>query len=359
MPGAPLNLDLPVAGDAWATWKSKIEAAFADIEADLEAPVLFSEISAASTLNCNNQAISNLKYLQFYLGNSTAIPARGVGFKDGEFYITDAAGNSIQVTNGGVLNYAATGGFVGEYVSAGAQASFVNATDLYEFKNEAGAAYADIRLDDLYVSNSTTAYCQIGFGGSSNISLLLPTALPAGAALMTVDNTGQISASATVAVASTFSADITLSGTAELNHPDWETTIPAGDLVVSANVTLDYDDVGLGEYSYTGNATIRCAIPHELAVKGDRLKSVAVKCDKGDTGTLTVNVYKRNFRQASVPATYATANSSSSGTDQTVTATAGAPSALATGESFVFNIVITGSAALNTIYSVQFTFDHP
>lgn len=350
MPGAPLNLDLPVAGDAWATWKSKIEAAFADIEADLEAPVLFSEISATSTLNCNNQAISNLKYLQFYLGNSTAIPVRGIGFKDGEFYITDAAGNSIQVTNGGVLNYAATGGFVGEYVSAGAQASFVNATDLYEFKNEAGAAYADIRLDDLFVSNSTTAYCQIGFGGSSNISLLLPTALPGSTGFMFVDNVGQISGSATVSFAPTFSSNVTLSGSRIL-HGDRTTGMCASALLSSdrAAAGLAFVQDAVQE---TNDVDLWFSVPVQT---NQRLKSVKVFCNKGNTDSMWATLYRGDGTSAAKTTVATSAVNTSSG-NTSLTATIGAPAARTAGQFYSLNVVCT-TASTNVFYEIEWVYD--
>lgn len=354
MPGAPLDLDLPIAGDSWPTWKSKIEAAFAAIEADLEPAVLFSELSATSNLNYGNYAATNVKYVQFYLGNSTNIPARGLGFKDGELWVTDAAGNQIQFTNAGALNVAAAGGFTGEYISAGAQASFVNATDLYEFKNEAGAAYADIRCDDLFLSNASTAYFQIGFAGSSNISVLMPTALPAGAALLSVDNTGQISASATLAVGFTINnADITLTGTADVLHPDRTRTEPAQALYYSNTSSVGSpSSLRDGGHSVTGAWEAHYHIPG-LRV-GERLKSVALRLNRADATATTLEIYSvTNGVRTSISAVASTTTTG----DVTLTATVTTPATNATGTWYYAQMNYNG-AGLNFTRDVRWTVDN-
>src|SRR5688500_20184457 len=104
MPGSDLNITLPVVGtDSWSTWADRVTTALTTIINDIEAQIVTSEILENADHDFNGFALTDARWLTFRSGNSTDIPTYGAGFKNGDFYVCDSAGNQIQVSSGGGL----------------------------------------------------------------------------------------------------------------------------------------------------------------------------------------------------------------------------------------------------------------
>lgn len=349
MPGVSLNITLPVVGtDTWPEWAESINDALETIIADIEPLVTSSEISVTSHLDLNGFICDDAKYFRCRAGNEATIGANAIGVKDGEWYVGDGAGRSIQVTSNGALNIAAAAGFTGDYTSAGAQAEYTDATTLYEFLDGAGN-YADIRADDVIVSNGANAVT-ITYGTAANYTLTLP-AVPAAVALLTMDNVGTLSTSATIATAITTTANITLSGAADIKHPDRTYTLLAAPHNFN-NVTAAPTETSSGRLSATGAWTAYFSVPCLKA--GDRFKSVVVSLDKGDANITTVGVHKVLTSSAAAPAAAASNTNVTSGiTTCTVTST----QTIAAGESIVISVAFGAAAVNNRVHNLQIALD--
>lgn len=353
MPGAPLDLTIPDVTDTWPTWSSKVEECLRDIEADLEPPVLFSELSANANFDLSNFASTNARYYSCYPGNSTTIPTNGIGVKNGEWYATDGAGNEIQVTSNGTLNFAATGGFTGDYVSAGAQARYTNATTLYEFLDGTGAL-ADGSFDDIRVSNGAN-YALLQYGGSVNTNFILPPTVAAGVSVLTVDASGNVAHNATIGVGFTINnANVTLTGTADIKHPDHTQTL-AGVAHGRTAVINDWTTATSGgRLRRTGSITSELYPQGAMNRVGSRLKSVVISMNKSD-GTVTTFTLHKVSNTGAIGAAIGTNTTTALGNSE-LTVTVGVPSALVAGEHWCLQVVYVG-AGDHTIFNVRWLWD--
>jgi hypothetical protein len=346
MPGSPLNLDLPTLSDLWPTWSEKALDAFEAIEADLEAPVMFSEMSADDDLDANNFGIESLSHLTFYAGNSADIPVNGIGFKDGDLWVTDGAGNQIQLITGGAINIANAGGIGGDYVSSGALVSFDNGSDTYQFYDNTGTAFADVQAAAFVLEGVSNGQLSLTWAGDTDYSIVFPDQAPAGPALLSIDSAGVMSTTAPITQGVEFSnTNITLSGTARIKHPNttfWVapdflnrsggSAVTGGAVVVASGVTAVF------------------SLP---AVEvGKRLKAVSIRVNKGTAALSTVSVTSYTD---GISTTVATDTTSTSGT-QTVTATLGAPVAAPAHTTYGVQISFPVGAS-NTIYAIGIVVD--
>lgn len=356
MPGVPLNITIPEVGvTSWPTWAQNVQDAFETIVADLEPAITTAEINENADHDFNGYAIDDVRTISFRAGNTTDIPTPGIGFDDGEFVVRDESGNAIQFTANGAINVTGFGGIAGDYVSAGAAVDYTDASTLYEFFDGTGA-YADIRADDVLISNGANEVT-ITYGGSTDYTLTLPSAVPAAVALVTMSTAGALSTSGTIATGFTVSnANITLSGTSEIKHPDIVESYPAA-FTNYHNTTVGTvttrTDGGLSVASAAWTAYFR--IPP--ARTGDRFKSVTFRISKGGAGgadTTTLSLYKVPST-GTLPAAFASQTNTTLGaTSVTVTSS----STLAAGEYIVAGISFSATGT-NVVYSQQPTWDRP
>lgn len=61
---------------------------------------------------------------------------------NGDLWYNNATGQPVQITSGGGLNFSGTGGFGGDYVSAGAQANYDDTNKVYDFYQSGGSDLA-------------------------------------------------------------------------------------------------------------------------------------------------------------------------------------------------------------------------
>jgi len=353
MPGTDLNITLPVVGtDSWPVWADRVTTALTTIINDVEAQVVTSEILENADHDFNGFALTDAKWITFRTGNTTSLPTYGLGFKNGDLWACDSAGNQVQITSAGVL--AGVGnGFRGD----SAYAKYTASSSLYEFLDSSNA-YDSVKADDFLVANGSTATASIGFGGTVDTTFTLPSTAAAGVSILSISAAGQVAHNGTISVGFTVNnADITLTGTSEIVYPDTHSTVRAAHALYRETGGPGASVTGLGDLSVTGAWTPWFSADANVCQVGNRLKSVTVTCDKGDASTTTVTVYKPARRQGSVPASIASATDSTSGTDRQITATVGSPAAFVAGESIVLSVAF--ASATNRIDSIKFTWDHP
>ena len=351
MPGSDLNITLPVVGtDSWPVWADRVTTALTTIINDIEAQIVTSEILENADHDFNGFALTDARWVTFRQGNTSSIPTYGIGFKNGDFWACDSAGNQVQITSAGVL--AGVGnGFRGDT----AYAKYTAASSLYEFL-DSSATYDDVKANDFIVANGSTASATIGFGGSVNTSFTLPATAASGVSILSIDSSGQVAHNATISTGFTVNnADVTLTGTAEIVHPDRTLPVRAAASTYRTSSGTYAASAG-GATSNTGTVWTAQHTTEKLIV-GDRPKSVKVYFNKGDASVLTVTVYKLDSTSSALPASIASNTSSSTG-NGSVTATIGAPAALAAGESLVWQVSFAGSSG-NTHYTSDVVYDHP
>lgn len=352
MPGSVLNIDLPETTDSWPVWATKTRAAFQAIIDDIEPKVATGAIEESAAHSLNGYAIEDARWLYFRVGNTTDIPPAGVGYKNGDLWATDEAGNQIQITTGGAINIAGSGGFAGDYVSAGAVAYYSDATSRYTFYDGAGDLLANLRGLTFQVASdgADTSRVTLDYTGVVNYSLTLPPSLPAAGAALVMDALGNVAAAGTIGVDQTISnADLILAGTAEIQHPNRTfTTRAAKAYIFTASGSEPSRNSGGALSRGSGAWTSYYQIDPEYV--GDTFQSVAVRVNKGDTSTTTVNVY-RVGATGSLGAAIATATSALSG-DRTITPTAA--STLAAGQNFIVEVIFTAST--NIVYCMDPTY---
>lgn len=131
-----------------------------------------------------------------------------------DLYYNDGNGNQIQLTAGGALNAASIGGIGGDYSTSTASVFYTNSSKTFGFWQDTNkSALIDVGTILLRrVDNTSSAAITIAPSTSlaSGYSIILPIALPASASFLSIDNTG--------AVAFTNSlASLTLSGALTLS----------------------------------------------------------------------------------------------------------------------------------------------
>lgn len=245
--GASLNVWAPLLDTAIGATGGGIDAHDHSAGKGVKVPSAGLNINADVT--ANSHSITDVLALDF----APTVAANVTGFAgafwlnsvDSNLYYRTTAGVNFQVTNGSSLNISGfVGGIGGDYSAAGALVVFDDATDSYWFQQQVGATvrqYARMRNADVdlyeYKANpaagvptnrvrlaSPTAL-------AASYALTFPAALPASAAIVTIDNAGLIKADTptsqslsigqpvTFGAASTtsFAAAATFSGTINAN----------------------------------------------------------------------------------------------------------------------------------------------
>lgn len=354
MPGAALALNLPIPGTTtWAEWATLVNEAFTAIKNDLEPLVRSDEFTVVNDIQMNNYSIEDASFFTCRNGNASAVPTNSIGMRNGNWFATDSAGNTVQITSAGALA-TSTGGITGDYVSSGADVSYDFANDLYAFQNPS-STYSDIRCDDLILSSAANT-ATLSFGGSVNTAFTLPTTMPAGAAILSYDGAGQLSHSATIATAATFSANITLSGAADIKHPD-RTEVYAPSQCISSQVTSAWSRVTGTTVNIGGVSSSAATVDGYFEVPGlvgNRIKAVSVRCNPSGAAVFTFNVYKGSSGALGA----SLANGTSVGTGaQTVTCTLGAPSTIAANEVIFIRAQVASGSATQYLLAFNLVYD--
>ncbi len=142
-------------------------------------------------------AATDVDSIQFSTRNSDTSANDAVYVKAGELFFKDASANAVQLTSGGSIA-GASGSFTG--LTSPAAATYSSSSKLFSWTYDS-AKYAKSASADLvlYPYNASTAYTKaitvkapVGLEALASYTLSLPSALPASAELMTVDNAGLV-----------------------------------------------------------------------------------------------------------------------------------------------------------------------
>lgn len=221
MPGSTLpntGITLPSDGSDSGVWGAENNANWSNYDAHSHKPgsgarITTAAISIDGDLSFGSlYAATNLARAQF---TSAVVPANNLcffvsngsgGLTAGELYWRNNTGNSIRVTSGNALNFAAfVGGIGGDYSAVGAAENFDDSQKQYTFKdgstNWARLHAGNVRFAPFGGTSAFFVEMAAPGGLGANYTLTLPTALPAsGSRWLLVGSTGQLTTSVTLQV---------------------------------------------------------------------------------------------------------------------------------------------------------------
>lgn len=314
--GSSLGVTLPTQGGNTGTWGTDLNDELQKLIDAIEANVPVSALDWTTNVSVNSNALTDIDHVAFDELSAPPSNVRAFYFDSaGEAYIKDGAGNAIQVTSAGTLNAATAGGVVGmDYGSGSIEVRWDTGTSYYWMKAGAGDAYAGVAMSDLTLVDTGTGY-DITISPptlGADYALTLPTALPGSAAAV------QVSAAGVVSFSSSFSTDLTLSGSAVLKHGNrvrqygvsnmhpWEETSGSNQIPGFRRTSGD-----LTANSSAASSSHKLDLDLGLDV-GERLVSLTHTGIPG-SGTFTVTLYAYNVTTGSYGTAIASGTSAASG----------------------------------------------
>jgi hypothetical protein len=300
--GDSITPSVPIVGSAGPQYATDINAILTEIVARLSAKVPLASINFNSNLDLSGSDLLNIGNIVFsnQLSTPSGSPFNRFAVFGGNLYYVNAAG-AVQITSGSTLNAAALAGITGDYGGANpAQLNYVAIDTRYNhYANFSTGTWAYDRALGFDVAGgaTSTAFARILWAGGSNITLTLPATLPAANQLLSVDNTGAITAGTSAALAN--NNNITLSGTGTYKHgtKTVQKLVNGGDVIVLAgSLTNQFSTRGIS-YSSAGDFLVRLPSLHNhqrlvdliigfsLAADRTGLTAQIVKWGSGDPAT--------------------------------------------------------------------------
>lgn len=294
-----------------------------------------------------------------------------VNASDSNLYFRNSLGANVQITAGSTLNVSIVGGIGGDYASVGALEDYDDATDTYRFRQQvassvrqyAKVATADIALREYIAAggavvptNTVTLKSPSGLGATYSITM--PTALPGSTQVIQMTAAGALSASNTIAEDVTLASgkNIALQGSGVVKHGSLVLTLGAG--VGHPAGSGPTPTSGGAGWSLDGTTSaVLYAVP--LTV-GDRITAWTVRVNKTTSNARTLTAVLQKVGTAgtlSSVGSSATNNGNASGfADMSVS---GLTATIAADESYVLSIRGDTTAAGDSTYTVQITYDRP
>jgi hypothetical protein len=272
--GVAITLPLPVAGQVqWDGPLGDLLQALIDV---LSQRVTVDGMDIGASLDMQGHALIDALNVQFISeGDSGAINT--LYYSAGELFARDGSNRAVQITSGGVINVAGSGGFGGDYVSSNQNgASFTNSTSTFTFTAAGGTVYATMEGGEVKVHQGSSAN-SVGLKSpaslGSSFELTFPTSLPTngGPALLRIDATGSIQCAASASFTESFDASAAL---------------PSAGLVGGYNTTVALAGWSIGGIGSTGSVDF--PVPYQL---GDRIDSLGVSLF--GTSTVTASLMFR------------------------------------------------------------------
>lgn len=196
MIGTNLNLDLPSGSDSMAVIVAKLVAALSLVQDSIADDVTPSGMNINGALDLNGNALTEASSILLASGTAPT-PAGSLYYHSGEFYAIDATG-TIQLTSLGQLNAAGIGGIVGDYGGVNpARVSYDNASGQYRFTRSAGVWADGVFQNVILESTAGAVKLSAPSGLSAGYTVTFPTAVPASAGVMEMDNAGNVTVVAT------------------------------------------------------------------------------------------------------------------------------------------------------------------
>jgi hypothetical protein len=356
--GDPLSLPIPAVGTPGPAYASQVNALLAELRDRVSQKLPVGSIAAATggeVLDMANRPVLGASELGLY---EQAVAPTGAPFGRlvryaGNLYYVDAFG-AVQVTQGATLNVAGVGGIGGDYGTAGAEATYESAGNVYHFYQDVAAGtYARLRALRLELHDPASV-SQVSLAAPANPTtpyvLTLPTSVPgSGVSLLGVNSTGQLVHAAAVSNGPTFAGDVTLDGATKIRH---------GSRVVNFAPHLMGATSGLVVYSgfrVTNGGVAGVSVNLGLAVQaGWRITAVAVKIQKG--GTQQANFTLRNGAIDGTTTTLGAWNTTSSGS-VTASHTLGTPHTVAAGDLLHLLWSYPGTANTDFLAGISVTYD--
>lgn len=304
--GTPLAITLPtingVATEAEAA--TRINACFSTIKSRLEQKVS----PASMDINADLSFLSGASYFgakdlqRVAWTNLSAALAAGTfpytAFTlNGNLYYNDGSGNQIQITAGGVVNIAGSGGITGAGYGAGTPLVEVNwdsVNNKYKFFGTGTSPnhYAALECDDVLLRDGSGNSVRFGTQAmGADYTMLLPSAVPGANSVVVMETGGNLShTTAPAALTLAAGGHVTISGAGRFKHGTLVHLIsPAAAIGVATVGTVAFSPT-LGSWSFT-NVAASVAYPLPFIV-GHRLITVSLHCSFSTADTKTLRLRK-------------------------------------------------------------------
>ena len=367
-----MSMVLPTDHDTTDTWGAVLNTALTlndahDHSAGKGVRITQAGIGLTGDLSFAVHALTNALALDMTPSSAAAVAAYSSALftnsADNNLYFRNSTGTNVQITAGGALNIASSGGFGGDYVSVGALADFVDANDTYHFYQQLGGgvrqfarmAAADYDLYEYKANpsvgvptNRVRLKSPAALAASYDLTWL--TALPSSNMIIGIDNAGAITAGLAVTMQANQSLTVP-PGTGRVIAPDF------------LHTSIQQRPIDLASLTST-NATVSETIVTSTAIgwswrsrllpvrTGDRIVSFSFAAS-GSGSNYTSTLLKttgggattaiQSFTAGSIP----TSNTLSS------------PYTAVAGERYFVQIQGTTGAVGDTVTDARFTYDHP
>jgi len=312
-------------------------------------------------------AIKNLAYLALSdVGSTPVTPVSSIQNYAGNVWWVSPAG-AVQITNGNTLNASALKGITGDYGGGNpAEFRYVNADkEFYAYQDFAGGKWGFVGGLGLDVFGGLTSAVKahVTYGGAGTINLVLPPALPAGPAVVMLDNTGAITTTANPTVALTMgnNTNVVLSGSGHIVQGQTTKTfgfVNSG-FVTGSGSLPGYSNAGLGN-EVTIAATNTQYFPLNMVDDRNRIVNVKVNYNQisGTAATLSLvgSVDTGTSGGLWVGITGASGTTTVDGLQHILTLTPTAPGFIPTSGNPVWIKIVTGSGTLQ-VGSAVITYD--
>lgn len=313
-------------------------------------------------------AVTNMQRVSF--AAVTALSANNksifVSSADNELYWRTNTGANVKLTSGSTLNVGAfVGGIGGDYTSVGAQLNFDDGGKRYTLKEGtadsngwAKIACGGIRLAEFNTTETLYVEQLAPAALAGTYTMTWPTALPANAQAVQIDNAGQFSFSNTFAQLVTFTLGataaanqhITVSGTGEFKHGTRTVSFTGTQFIVQSGTAV-YTTAG--DISSTAACVLIAAIPLHV---GERITAITATFDSG-TGTVDVTDFHVDKIVANGTATSLGSTTVSNIGTPTTTTIDLTDTTLAANESFIVSVSINATGC--NIRNVNVSYTHP
>ncbi|HEU4984289.1 MAG TPA: hypothetical protein VFT58_01505 [Nitrososphaera sp.] len=297
-----MGLTLPVVGvTAGSTAAGLVGAALSAIISRLETKVTPSSIDVNSDLSfksgVTNYGAKDLQRAAF--ASLSAVLAAAsypttLYVVSGNLHYNDGAGNAIQMTSGGTLNIASSGGITGAGYGAGGSGVEVNWDSVntkYRFRSGNGTdSFAAVECDDVLLRDGSGNAIRLAAPAlGTDYTLTLPNAVPAASgSLLLMDTAGAITTSRAPTLASvTLDANghFTVSGTGRYKHGAFRQLVSPMQGRATGSAAFD---AGGTKWTFTGASQV-VMYPMLLNV-GKRLLRVLALIKTSTTGTKSLRI---------------------------------------------------------------------
>lgn len=299
------------------------------------------------TLVMGSHAISEVEAVTFVNEGGAAGTERALYSRSGELMFRDGSGNQVQLTSAGAINVASSGGFAGDYVGVGAEASFADSTDTYNFKQQDGGGFRQYAKGafgglDLYERKTyttpgvptTRVRLESPASLAASYTVTFPAAAPGSTSLVQVSSAGTLTFSNTMVRPPLF--------TSQLPHV---VNIWGGHLTGTAGfsaIATSGKHIALGS-----GGVVYLEIPF---ADGEIIHSVTLTVNAASSGSIQANLYEYVIDTATTTGK-ASGASSASGAVSTFTITPGTTYTAASNTKMTL-VVNSSTGATNNLYSV-------